>query len=143
MSEILLSIRHPLRFRVGFSRCLLVALSVIHLGAGLSLCLTPLPWLGCASIGLLIIASFYHHVRRHLLWQQRPFSRELVMQQHQFYLNDEQQADILEAYVQQFVVLIWLRLPHQRKDVLMICSDAVPADEFRRLRVRLKHPERN
>ncbi|GEM_PF-3409287 len=139
--ETLLNIRQPLRLHLGFSHCLLILLSFTHIGAAVCVALTPLPWGMCWLLWLAISGHFWHSVQRHLLWRKRRLPRELVLQHHQLYLDDEQVAAIEDSRVQPWFVLIYLRLPNGRSDHLLICADSVAADSFRHLRVRLKYPQ--
>ncbi len=135
------SIRYPLRLRIGFSRCLLALLCFIHIGAILCVFLTDLPDLLQVFFSALIIKCLNDTLRKHLFWQHRLLPSSFVMQHHQLYLDDENLATISSSYVQSFWVLLRLRLPQGQQETLLICADSITAEEFRQLRVRLKHPE--
>lgn len=135
------SIRHPLRLRIGFSYCLLGLLSFMHMGAVVCVVLAALPSCLQVILSALVVWSLNRSLRKHIFWQARAVPQELVMQRHEIYLDDENVAAIENSYVQFFCALLRLRLADGRRETLLICADSITPDAFRRLRIRLKHPE--
>jgi len=135
------SIRQPLRLRIGFSYCLLSLFCLMHIGAIFCVFLAILPgWLQ-AVFSLFILWHLNQTLCTHIFWQNRSIPQTFVIHNQQLYLDDENLASIENSYVQHFWILIRVRLPNGHKEHVLICADSISADEFRRLRIRLKYPQ--
>lgn len=124
-----------------FSKRLAVLLSVMHGGACLLLFLFPLTLSGLlkGSLFLLIGASAWHCLRLHVLLLSHPL-RECVLHRDTLWLPSGDSARILNSsYFHSQLIILRAQLSNGKVCSLIILPDAVSAETFRHLRVRLRH----
>jgi hypothetical protein len=127
------------------SQRLAMMLSVLH---GIALVTIGLPlqlpeWIELSvvrvTLSLLIFMSYYHTLRYHVFLIAHPL-RNCALYNNDVWLQDGQIAVIdSSSYFHPWLVVLRARLPSGRIYSLVIFPDALDADQFRQLRVRLRH----
>jgi hypothetical protein len=132
----------PLRIELRASRQAALWLLPVHVSAGAVLPFTSLPVWGQVACMLAIAASLAWHWSRHVSRRRSPL-RALVWQTGSdcalVRADGTTQAGTLapRAFVMPWLVIVYYR-QGARQHSLFILPDMLPADTFRRLRVRLK-----
>ncbi|OQW93414.1 MAG: hypothetical protein BWK79_11270 [Beggiatoa sp. IS2] len=122
-----------------FSKRLAILLIVMHVGACSLLFLLTLSWLLKGSLFLLISASAWYYLRLHVLLLSHPL-RECVLHQDTLWLPSGESAQLLtSSYHHSQLIILRAQLNSGKICSLVILPDAVSAETFRHLRVRLQH----
>jgi len=91
------------------------------------------------TLTLLIFISYYHSLRYHVFLVEHPL-RNCSLYYNDIWLADGQIAAIdSSSYFHPWLVVLRVSLPSGRIYSLVIFPDAMDADQFRQLRVRLRH----
>jgi len=91
------------------------------------------------TLTLLILMSYYHTLRYHVFLIAHPL-RDCALYYEDVWLNNGQIAAIdSSSYFHPWLVILRASLPSGRIYSLVIFPDAMDADQFRQLRVRLCH----
>lgn len=130
----------PIPLKPGFSKRLALLLIVMHSGAALLLIPLTLSGLMKGSLTLLIACSAYHHLRLHVFLSAHPV-RECVLHYDTVWLPSGDSAKVLaSSYCHPLFVILRVQLPTGKVSSLVILPDAVDANTFRHLQVRLRYP---
>jgi len=140
----------PLRIQAGFSRLGAALYSLLYLSSALVLSVSQLGMLGI-GVGLLGLSMHAVYVLRyHLLYINHPLqgcvlhAHEVKLTPTQLHLDGELAAD---SYSTTWMVLLRVYLTQRlntghsmtRTHTMLVFADALDADTFRHLRVRLRH----
>ena len=126
------------------SRYFALLLVALHSLALCSVWLTPLPVLLQSGLSLLVLLSLFYHLNRHVLllgkqsWH--TFSLDKLRVVAITASGKELSGSVLnQTVVTPYLILLSVKLEGDRMPVAqIICCDALQADVFRELRVRLR-----
>lgn len=128
------------RFEIGSSRTYLVLLSFAHCLAFISIWLTGLPFWARAGISVLILLNLLHHLQLYSKQIWRAVTLEgrhvfIQLQDGNLVHGDLTAQTVITPYCVVLSVKIAGNTLRQ-----VVFQDAMPADDFRQLRVRLNYP---
>ncbi|MDI1301037.1 MAG: hypothetical protein PSX71_03965 [bacterium] len=130
--------------RLQASRILLTLILVLHLAALAALVQTGFPWYGCLPVVCLLLLSCLLSLRP----EKNAGTVTLHEQAGDWWLETPQQqvkASLQHSQVWRYLVVMDFLCRHESRcwrQRVVVFPDSVPADDFRRLRVRLRYGPR-
>lgn len=141
-----LSVKSPakLQLDLGASRALAAVLVAVHVGAAAIAALSPLALSLRVAILVLVAAGLYRGLGRHALRRGRHAITGFVLNDDdtcavRHGAGDWEDARLLDRWVHPRLTILVVRGARRRRaSGIVVPWDAVPAEAFRRLRVRLR-----
>ncbi len=125
------------------SRILAIGLAVVHLGAIMVLLNLPLPGWGKALVAIAVLVDAAHVFRRYVLFQGDAVTGVISFPDGRWMVTTRLRGECLgepvgERLVQPWLTVLVFRLVDGRRRSLILLPDNIDAENFRRLRVRLR-----
>jgi hypothetical protein len=122
------------------SKRLAVLSAVIHGGGLVCVWFSGLAWPFAVLGSLMALFSHYRHVQQQKYIDRHPLNHA-VLNYEQFHLrNGDIGYATAHCIAHRWAIVLRLNTVRNYKYTLIILPDAMPTSEFRRLRVRLRHP---
>lgn len=111
----------------------------MFLGAGISVMCLAIPWLWKIAGGLVLTGFAIQAIRQQMAIAQHPLNHSMLNYEQVTLSSGEIATISPQSLSHRFFIILKVVTVAQRRYQLVILPDAMPAEAFRQLRVRLKH----